>query len=161
MGLHHLDPSILSLRSRQPTGIDSAIESSFWCCVHIYCTLSPNTPLLTGLKRRFHQVANLYYSHPLLDLLAQEFNVSQERAAIIPTAAQAGYAGGILFLCPMGDLVRRRPFVLSLMLFTATVSLGVCITKRYEVFVAVTFLMSVTTVTPVCSPIPHELRGKY
>lgn len=99
----------------------------------------------------------------MLDLLAQEFHVTQERAAVIPTTAQAGYAGGILFLCPMGDLVRRRPFVLSLMLFTATVSLGVCITERFEVFVAVTFLMSVTTVTPVCFfpllPVERKRKG--
>jgi len=27
---------------------------------------------------------------------------------------------GLLFLCPLGDMFERRPFVLTLVLFTAT-----------------------------------------
>lgn len=65
-------------------------------------------------------VANLYYSHPILHLLAGEFGVSNERASLIPTLAQAGYASGLLFLCPLGDVFPRRLYVLALVLFTAT-----------------------------------------
>ena len=65
-------------------------------------------------------VANLYYSHPILNKLAEDFNVSQERVSLIPTLAQAGYGAGLLFLCPLGDLFQRRPFVLILVWFTAT-----------------------------------------
>ena len=65
-------------------------------------------------------VANLYYSHPILNKLAADFNVSQERVSLIPTLAQAGYGSGLLFLCPLGDLFRRRPFVILLVWFTAT-----------------------------------------
>ncbi|KAL8946685.1 MAG: hypothetical protein Q9222_006951 [Ikaeria aurantiellina] len=65
-------------------------------------------------------VANLYYNHPILHLLAQEFGVSNERASLIPTLAQAGYASGLLFLCPLGDVFPRRTYVLSLIFFTAT-----------------------------------------
>jgi len=66
-------------------------------------------------------VANLYYTHPILNKLADDFHVSQERVSLIPTLAQAGYASGLLFLCPLGDLFRRRAFVLLLVWFTATV----------------------------------------
>ena len=65
-------------------------------------------------------VANLYYNHPILNILAHDFDVPYEKVAQIPTVAQAGYAGGLFFLCPLGDLLKRRPFVLSLVLFTAT-----------------------------------------
>ena len=65
-------------------------------------------------------VANLYYNHPILNILAEDFNVTNERASLVPTMAQAGYAGGLLFLCPLGDIFRRRNFVLLLVLFTAT-----------------------------------------
>jgi hypothetical protein len=65
-------------------------------------------------------VANLYYSHPILNLFSDDFHVTDEKASNIPTLAQAGYAGGLLFLCPMGDLLKRRPFVLWLVWFTAT-----------------------------------------
>lgn len=66
-------------------------------------------------------VANLYYSHPILNILADEFGVPFEKASQIPTVMQAGYAAGLIFLCPLGDIFRRRAFVLLLVLFTATV----------------------------------------
>lgn len=66
-------------------------------------------------------VANLYYSHPILNILADDFNVPYEKVSQIPTAMQAGYAAGLLFLCPLGDLFKRRPFVLLLVFFTATI----------------------------------------
>ena len=65
-------------------------------------------------------VANLYYNHPILNILADDFGVPYETVSQIPTLAQAGYAIGLFFLCPLGDLFKRRPFVLSLVFFTAT-----------------------------------------
>ena len=65
-------------------------------------------------------MANLYYNHPILNLLAHDFDVSYEESSYVPTMAQAGYAVGLLFLCPLGDLIKRRPFVLWLVWFTAT-----------------------------------------
>jgi predicted MFS family arabinose efflux permease len=65
-------------------------------------------------------VANLYYNHPILNILAHDFGVTYEQVSRIPTLMQAGYAAGLLLLCPLGDLFKRRPFVLLLVLFTAT-----------------------------------------
>lgn len=143
-------------------------------------------------------VANLYYSHPILNLLADDFHVTDEQASYIPTLAQAGYAGGLLFLCPLGDLVKRRPFVLWLVWLTATLwyvfvgtqythththcarwcislpppplpwqpgqrqvhvpgvdvvmgdfsRIGLCVTDSFAAFGTISFLTSVTTVTP-------------
>ena len=92
------------------------------------CRYNPEEPfgfsmalnLLFGFAATF-TVANLYYNHPILNKLADDFHVNQERVSLIPTLAQAGYAGGLLFLCPLGDIFRRRPFVLLLVWFTATV----------------------------------------
>ncbi|KAF2178785.1 MFS general substrate transporter [Zopfia rhizophila CBS 207.26] len=93
-------------------------------------------------------VANLYYSHPILNILAHDFGVKYEQVAQIPTVMQAGYAAGLLFLCPLGDLLPRRPFVVGLVLFTATMWIGLCITKSLAVFTAISFICSVSTVTP-------------
>ncbi|OAP63134.1 hypothetical protein AYL99_02361 [Fonsecaea erecta] len=93
-------------------------------------------------------VANLYYTHPILNLLADDFHVTDEQSSYIPTLAQAGYAGGLLFLCPLGDLVKRRPFVLWLVWFTATLWIGLCVTRSFVAFGVITFITSVTTVTP-------------
>lgn len=91
------------------------------------CRWDPQKPLafsmalnvLFGFAGAF-TVANLYYSHPILNILADEFHVPYEKVSQIPTVMQAGYAVGLLFLCPLGDLLPRRPFVLSLVFFTAT-----------------------------------------
>ncbi|KAF9697335.1 hypothetical protein EKO04_005026 [Ascochyta lentis] len=93
-------------------------------------------------------VANLYYSHPILNILARDFGVRYEQVAQIPTVMQAGYAAGLLFLCPLGDLLPRRPFVCGLVFFTATMWLGLCITSNLGVFTAISFITAVTTVTP-------------
>jgi len=81
-------------------------------------------------------------------VLATEFSVSNERIALVPTVMQAGYAAGLLFLCPLGDIVWRRPFVLSLIFLTATLWLGLCLTSSFSAFVALSFLTAVSTVTP-------------
>ncbi|TKA75464.1 hypothetical protein B0A55_04584 [Friedmanniomyces simplex] len=103
--------------------------------------------ILFGFAGAF-TVANLYYNHPILNILAQDFGVPYVRVSAIPTLAQAGYAVGLLFLCPLGDMFERRPFVLSLVLFTATMSIGLAVTKSLAVFSAVQFITAVTTVTP-------------
>lgn len=77
--------------------------------------------LLFGAAGAF-TVANLYYSHPILGILAENFGVDYVAVSEIPTLAQAGYAIGLLTLCPLGDLLKRRPFVLYLVFLTATLS---------------------------------------
>ncbi|CAN8095150.1 unnamed protein product [Discula destructiva] len=110
-------------------------------------------------------VANLYYNQPILNILAKEFDVPYETASRIPTVMQAGYAAGLLFLCPLGDSLPRRPFTLSLIFFTATMWIGLCITKSFEVFTAISLITAVTTVTPqIMLPLvgdlaPPERRG--
>ncbi|MFI0821975.1 MFS transporter [Streptomyces sp. NPDC021098] len=69
-------------------------------------------------------VANLYYGQPLLDAIAHGLHTSPSTAALLVTLTQVGYAAGLLFLLPLGDLVNRAKFVPLMSLATA-VSLGV------------------------------------
>ncbi|KAL4913337.1 major facilitator superfamily domain-containing protein [Aspergillus aurantiobrunneus] len=119
------------------------------------CRWNPDNPLKFNLLLNIlfafagtFTVANLYYAQPLLDVLADVFLVSQERASLIPTCSQAGYAAGLIFLCPLGDMVQRRHFVLLLTFITTAMWLGLCFTNSFHVFLALTFLTSITTVTP-------------
>ncbi|KAL8764931.1 MAG: hypothetical protein Q9209_007824 [Squamulea sp. 1 TL-2023] len=139
--------------SASPTSWKKALDIVFYTPKR--CRYDPANPprftiwlnLLFAFAGAF-TVANLYYNHPILHLLAKEFNVSNERASLIPTLAQAGYASGLVFLCPLGDVFPRRSYVLSLILFTATVWLGLCLTNSFAIFCFLTFLTAVTTVTP-------------
>ncbi|KAF2145040.1 uncharacterized protein K452DRAFT_216302, partial [Aplosporella prunicola CBS 121167] len=103
-------------------------------------------------------VANLYYNHPILNVLARDFNVNYEQVSQIPTVMQAGYAAGLLFLCPLADMVKRRVFVTSLMFFTAAMWVGLCVTNSLAVFTAISFITAITTVTPqLMLPLVGEL----
>ncbi|KAI0505895.1 major facilitator superfamily domain-containing protein [Xylaria bambusicola] len=93
-------------------------------------------------------VANLYYTNPILNILADEFGVSNERAALIPSVTQAGYAGGLLFVIPLGDILRRRYLVLGLVSSTAFAWLGCTLTTSFSSFLGLSFLVGLLTVTP-------------
>lgn len=67
------------------------------------------------------EVANLAYTHPILHILAEDFNVSDERASLVPTMLQTGYTAGLLLICPAGDLLPRRPLIIFLIFATAMV----------------------------------------
>lgn len=91
------------------------------------CRWDPSNPPKFGMPLNFlfafaacMTVANLYYTHPILNILAADFGVSDERVSVIPTLAQAGYAVGLVLLAPLGDLFRRRAFVILLVFLTAT-----------------------------------------
>jgi len=59
--------------------------------------------------------ANLYYAQPLLHSIARSLGTSQSAAGLLVTATQLGYAAGLLFVVPLGDIVARRPLFSALL----------------------------------------------
>ena len=59
--------------------------------------------LCTGLI-----VANIYYSQPLLVLMADDFKVTESNAGQVTFFTQLGYALGLLFCVPLGDKLERK-----------------------------------------------------
>src|SRR4051812_42375097 len=64
-------------------------------------------------------VANLYYNQPLLADMARSLRVTQAAIGVVPTLTQIGYALGMLFLVPLGDVVHRRRLIVTLLLLVA------------------------------------------
>ncbi|KAI1789923.1 major facilitator superfamily domain-containing protein [Ganoderma leucocontextum] len=93
-------------------------------------------------------VSNLYYCQPLLIQFSLYFGVTEQEVANIPTLVQAGYAIGLLFIAPLGDLVRRRPLILALTFIAASLSIGLAITKSLVAFEVLSFLVGICTATP-------------
>jgi predicted MFS family arabinose efflux permease len=56
-------------------------------------------------------VANIYYAHPLLDQMARDFAIRPASIGMVVTMTQIGYAFGLIFIVPLGDLIDRRRLV--------------------------------------------------
>lgn len=69
-------------------------------------------------------VANLYYAQTLVGPISSATGLSAEAAGLIVTLTQVGYALGLLFIVPLGDLLENRRLVVGALLATA-VALGV------------------------------------
>ena len=57
-------------------------------------------------------VANLYYSQPLIALIAPDVGLSDHAASAIVSLTQIGYVAGLLFVVPLGDLVENKRLIL-------------------------------------------------
>lgn len=75
-------------------------------------TLSKATLLLFAIASGL-AVANVYFAHPLLDVMADDMGLKRSTAGLIVAASQIGYAIGLIFLVPLGDLFDRRKLILT------------------------------------------------
>lgn len=81
---------------------------------------SPALILLMGIGSGVG-VANVYYIQPVVPLVQATFDISPEKASLLPAVSQVGYAAGMLLLAPLGDLIDRKRLILfkSALLFIA------------------------------------------
>jgi predicted MFS family arabinose efflux permease len=80
--------------------------------------LAPATLLVFALACGF-SVANVYYAQPLLETMAATFRISPASIGIVITLTQLGYAAGLVFIVPLGDLMDRRRLVVAQTLLSA------------------------------------------
>ena len=64
-------------------------------------------------------VANLYYCQPLLPQIGRAFGLANGRVGLVSTAAQVGYALGLLVFVPLGDVLERRRLMVTLLVAVA------------------------------------------
>jgi predicted MFS family arabinose efflux permease len=91
-------------------------------------------------------VANLYYAQPLLHSIAGALHASQGSASLLVTAGQLGYAAGLLFIVPAGDIVRRRPLLTGLLTVCALTLAGCAAAPSLPVLDVAAALAGVTSV---------------
>jgi len=65
-------------------------------------------------------VANLYYAQPITLLIGASLHMSGDTASLVVSLTQIGYALGLFFIVPLGDLLENR----KLMITTALVSIA-------------------------------------
>jgi predicted MFS family arabinose efflux permease len=91
-------------------------------------------------------VANLYYIQPLLHSVASTLHTSEAAASLLVTVSQLGYAAGLLFIVPAGDIMRRRPLLTSLLTVCAVALVGCALAPSLPALDAFVLLMGVTSV---------------
>ncbi|AYF74131.1 MFS transporter [Nocardia yunnanensis] len=105
-------------------------------------------------------VANVYLAQPLLALFTHSLGVTASAAGVVVTCAQFGYAAGILFLVPLGDVRRRRPLLSILLAITVIGLLLAAAAPSLALLAAATALVGGATVIPqVLVPLAAELAA--
>ena len=112
-------------------------------------------------------VANLYYAQPLLESIARSFSISNGTATTIVTVTQIGYALGLAFLIPLGDMFENRALASRTLIGTAVVLAVAAFSPDVWVFLAAATLVGITSVVaqilvPLAAHLaPEQSRGRY
>lgn len=103
-------------------------------------------------------VANCYYNQPLLEMIRHDMGVSQHEANLITVVTQIGYALGLCFLIPMGDLYSRRRIIVINMSVAAVMAVFIASSQRVWIVWGASLLLG------ACSVIPQffiPIAGQY
>src|SRR5690625_3005993 len=93
-------------------------------------------------------VANLYYSQPLLNLIAESFHVNESAVSNVPLFTQLGYAAGLLLIVPLGDMVSNMR-ILKIDFMVLVLSLLVAaIAKSLWILIGSSFVIGATSSIP-------------
>ena len=103
-------------------------------------------------------VANCYYNQPLLEMIRHDIGVSQHEANLITVVTQIGYALGLCFLIPMGDLYSRRRIIIVNMTVAAVMAVVIAVSHNVWMIWGASLLLG------ACSVIPQffiPIAGQY
>jgi predicted MFS family arabinose efflux permease len=93
-------------------------------------------------------VANLYYCQPLLGAIGADFHQGVKETGWVPTLTQVGYALGMLFLVPLGDMAERRMLAVAFTLAAALCSALLAFASHFSLLLAACLLLGLSTMTP-------------
>ncbi|HEY3239289.1 MAG TPA: MFS transporter [Acidimicrobiia bacterium] len=106
-------------------------------------------------------VANLYYAQPLLPTIAREFGVGSGTAGMTITVSQLGYAAGLAFIVPLGDIVDRRRLVSAALGVTAVALAGAAAAPGIGFFIALAGIIGLGSVmAQIVVPLAAELSDE-
>jgi predicted MFS family arabinose efflux permease len=117
--------------------------------------------LCTGLI-----VANIYYCQPLVVLISKDFGVAETKAGTVTFCTQLGYALGLLFFVPLGDMFEKRRQILATAALAVVFLCLAALAPSLTTLCAASLLIGATSVIPqLILPLaahlaPPEKRGK-
>lgn len=94
-------------------------------------------------------VANLYYNQPLLNMIRHDMGVSEFKTNLISMITQIGYALGLLFIIPLGDLYQRKKIIIINFAILIVSLLTIALAPNIHV------ILIASLFTGICSVIPQ------
>ncbi|MDO6486458.1 MFS transporter [Colwellia sp. 6_MG-2023] len=88
--------------------------------------------------------ANLYYSQPILPLIADEYKLTYSQLGSIPAFTQFGYAFALLFISPLGDSIARRRLISILSCILVVACAVAVIAPSLPILLSAVFLIGVS-----------------
>jgi predicted MFS family arabinose efflux permease len=92
-------------------------------------------------------VANIYYAQPLIELIAPAIGLSAGTASFIVSLTQIGYALGLIFLVPLGDLMENKRLMMSTLVVAIVSLIGASFAQGVGSFLAFSVLIGFSSVS--------------
>ncbi|MGC2485844.1 MAG: MFS transporter [Acidimicrobiales bacterium] len=108
---------------------------------HISNSLIALFALACGLS-----AANLYYAQPVLHSISRSFHTNAGDVGLVVTFAQIGYALGLAFVVPLGDVVARRRLVPAVLTLTSLSLLACALAPNASVLIGISLLVGLGSV---------------
>lgn len=111
-------------------------------------------------------VANLYYIQPLLGDMAKSFNVHEVSVGSAAMLTQIGYAVGMIFILPLGDIKERKNLITIMLLFSVISLFTMAFSQNIYMLIISSFAVGFTSIIPQLTiPLAAQLsnpneRGK-
>ncbi|WP_307385984.1 MFS transporter [Pseudomonas cedrina] len=111
-------------------------------------------------------VANIYYAQPIIEMIAPDIGLTPAMASLIVSLTQIGYALGLFFLVPLGDLLENRKLMIATTVLAIASLLGAAVTEQPNLFLLVSLLIGFSSVSvqiliPLAAHLaPAESRGR-
>ena len=93
-------------------------------------------------------VANCYYNQPLLEMIKGDLGINEQSANLITVITQIGYALGLFFLIPMGDLYSRRRVIIANMSLAALMAIAIALAGNIYVIWGASLILGACSVVP-------------
>ncbi len=111
-------------------------------------------------------VANLYYAQTLAGPISAATGLSAQAAGLVVTLTQVGYALGLLFFVPLGDLLENRRLVVTALVFTSVALMAAALSSSAWAFLACALAIGIGSsaaqlLVPFAAHLSHEAtRGQ-
>lgn len=88
-------------------------------------------------------VANVYYSQPILQNIAEALNQLESAVGKIAMLAQMGYGAGMFFLLPLGDKMNRKRLIIGLCILLICTLVLIANTSHLKTLMMLSFFVGV------------------